>query len=441
MKKLFLFVIICFCYSGLNAQKFNVTKMDSLFKRIEKHEKGMGSISIFNDGRQVYRRSIGFSDLGERTRATGETVYRIGSISKTFTATIILQLVDDKKIKLKTTLDDYFPQIPNAKKITIEDLLRHSSGIFNFTDNPEYFSWMEEPKGQQEILSIIAEGGSIFEPGEKHAYSNSNYVLLSLIAEKVEEKKFSQILTERITKPLGLKRTYYGGKIDPEKGEAFSYISISARQPATETDMSVPMGAGAIVSTADEINMFYKALFEGRLLSSKSLDRMQTIEDGYGMGIFSFPFHEKTALGHTGGIDGFQSNAAWFPDEKLAICYLANAVEMPVNDIMIGALSIYFDKDYQLPEFSQAITVSTEILKKYEGTYSSEALPIQLKIFVENGTLFGQGTGQPPFPLEASEENKFRFEPAGVVIHFSPEHPTLTLFQGGSEFQMTKNQD
>ena len=440
MKKLTLIIILFLFGFSAFSQDFNRQKMDSLFMLIDQKDQGMGSLSIFHDGKEVYHKSIGFADIEDSIPANNETAYRIGSISKTFTATIIMQLVDENKLTLDTKLNKFFEQIPNSKNITIEQLLRHQSGLFNFTDTPDYTSWMEQPKTKQEMIEIIIENGTVFEPGERSEYSNTNFVLLSYIAEDIENLPLAEILQERIVNPCSLKHTYYGGKIDTNKNEAFSYTKSSSWNLATETDMSVPAGAGAIVSTPSDLNTFYNCLFNGKLVSEQSLEAMMTITDKYGMGLFTFPFYDKKAWGHTGGIDGFQSSAGYFPNDKVIVAYCTNGVVMPRNDILIGVLSIYFGKDYDLPEFKPAMEVSTKVLDKYIGVYSTPDLPIKITISREDKILMAQGTGQPAFPLSAFDTDKFKFDQAGVIIEFITKENKLILKQGGQNFDMLKEE-
>jgi CubicO group peptidase (beta-lactamase class C family) len=207
--------------------------------------------------------------------------------------------------------------------------------------------------------------------------------------------------------------------------------------PGTETDMSIPQGAGAIVSTAADINRFLIALFSGKLISESSLEQMKTIDQGYGLGIFQMPFGEKISFGHSGGIDAFQSMAGYFPEEKLAVTYLSNGVVYPVNSVMIGVLNIIFGQPFELPEFHK---ISKETLDRYVGTYTSPALPIDLKIFRDGVKLMGQGTGQPAFPLTSVNETTFTYQQAGLSVEFKPEENKLILSQGGGTFEMTRSE-
>lgn len=437
MKKVIILLSILLLYFNSNAQQFDQAKMDSLFLLIDTNSKGMGSVSLFVEGEEVYQKTLGYADIEQGIKANENTRYRIGSISKTFTATIIMQLVEENKLALDATLDQFFPDIPGAENITLEHMLRHRSGLFNFTNDPSYTSWMENPKSREELLALFEQKDLDFSPGTKTAYSNTNYVLLSMIAEKVEKSSFPEIIRKRIIQSAGLKNIMYGAKINTANEEALSYKQLDGWQPETETDMSVPLGAGGIISTPTDLNKFMTALFGHQLLSESSLNKMKTKVDGFGMGLFEIPFHDKKAYGHNGGIDGFQSVTAYFPDEKLSVSYLANGVVMPINDIIIGVLSIYFGKPYELPTFT-SITLTAEELDPYLGVYSNPSFPLKVTISKDSTTLIGQATGQPSFPLDAYEKDKFKFDQAMLKLEFIPAENKMILRQGGGEFVLTK---
>ncbi len=415
---------------------FDKDKMDRLFSVIEENEKGMGSISIFTDGKAVYENAFGYANVAQEMSATLKTKYRIGSISKTFTASIIMQLVQEGDLQMDTKLSEFFPEVKNSDKITMEQLLRHRSGIFNFTNADDYQSYMEQPATREELLHKIVINGSVFEPGEKAEYSNSNYVLLSLIAEKIGGEDFGALVKQRICLPCELNDTYYGTEISEERNEAKSYSKNRKWELATETDMSIPMGAGAIVSNPNDLNQFLNCLFTNKLVSEVTLDEMMHLEEGFGIGMFQVPFYDKRAYGHNGGIDGFQSNAYYFPEEKVSISYTANGVVMATNDIMIGALSIYFGKEYSLPEFTPSLELASADLDQYLGVYSSPTFPLKITITKNGNALIGQATGQPSFTLEAYELDKFRFEAAGLKLEFKPVDNKMILLQGGGKFEL-----
>lgn len=422
------------------SQDINRPKLDSLFNILAEKNKAMGSLTISKNGTVLYSKAIGYSFISddEKKLSTNITKYRIGSISKMFTATMIFQLIEEGKTSLTTTLDTYFPNLPSAKKITISNLLNHRSGLHNFTDDPNYTTWMMHSKTQDEMLTLISKNKVDFQPNEKASYSNSNYVVLGFIIEKISKQPYSKNLNERITSKIGLLNTYFGSKTNTNNNESFSYQFINNWTQEPETDMTIPGGAGSIVSTPTDLTKFIEALFSIKLISQSSLNQMKTITDGYGMGMFQIPFYTKKAYGHNGGIDGFLSNLAYFPEDSLAIAYCTNGEVYPMNDILLGVLSICFNKDYSIPTFN-TISLKTEDLDKYLGVYSSKQIPIKITITKDNTALIAQATGQSSFPLEATEKDKFKFDQAGVKIEFNIDKNELTLKQGGGNFAFTKD--
>lgn len=441
-KKIYLSLLLSVLAFSIQAQTvLNIPKLDSLFRLLEENNKAMASVCIFKDGEAVYSKSIGYASVADRKPNTPDTRFRIGSISKTFTSVIILQLVDEGLISLQTPLSDYFSQVVNSESITIKHLLTHSSGIGSFTDDPEYLNYLTEKKSRDELLEIILKQKEVFKPGEKVVYSNSNYVLLAMIIEKVTASSYDQQLNQRIIQPVNLQRTSGGDKINEQNNEALSYKFDSKEwvlEP--ETDMSIPIGAGSIVSTTADLCVFMEALFNGKLVSDTALIMMTSADYKYGMGMMRFPFGNKKSFGHTGGIDGFNSIVSHFPTEKLTLAFISNGMNMVMNDILIGILSICFNEPYQLPDYSKKpVEVALEVLESYEGVFASSQIPLKLTIAVKDGVLTAQGTGQPAFPLTPYSKSDFRFAPAGVIILFDDTKSGtkcqgIVLKQGGMEF-------
>jgi len=419
------------------AQNLDKTKLDAYFVALEANNKFMGSVALSQNGNIIYTKAIGFIDVENKLKADNLSKYRIGSISKTFTSVLVFKAVEEKKLSLNQTIDSYFPDIKNAKNITISHLLNHRSGIFNFTNSPEYLSWNTVAKSEKEMVEIIKQGGSVFEPDSKAEYSNSNYVLLTFILEKTYKKPFSELLTEYICKPIGLQNTYLGGKIHSENNECKSYRFADSWKLEPETDTSIPLGAGGIVSTPSDLAKFSDALFGGKLLSSESLEMMKTLKDNYGMGLFQFPFDGKKAFGHTGGIDGFSSMFSHFSESSLSYALISNGSNYINNSISIAVLSAAFGKEFTIPEF-KVYAVSSEDLDSYIGLYSSSQLPLKITISKDGKTLIAQATGQASFPLEATDKHIFKYDQAGLELEFKPEEKTMILKQGGGVFTFTK---
>jgi len=316
-------------------------------------------------------------------------------------------------------------------------LLNHRSGIYNITDLPDYLSWNQNAMTNQEMVAKIKSSGTDFEPGTKFSYSNSGYILLGYILEKVYKKSYAELLEQKITKSLGLKNTYYGGKINLQKMEAFSYTLETPMKKSEETDLSIPAAAGAMVSTSADLLKFIQDLFNHKIISEKSLSQMTTMTDNYGFGIFRVPFYNTSGFGHNGGIDGFTSALYYFPELKTGYVMLSNGTAFDNNQITIAAMSLATGKNIEIPNFTAA-NVDPATLQKYAGTYSSTQLPIKIEVREKNGQIFAQATGQGEFPLQAKSENTFTFDTAGIQLDFDSDKKTMKLLQGGMEILFTK---
>lgn len=420
------------------AQEFNSKKMDSLFNSIEQNNKGMGSLSIYSNGKEIYSKTIGFADVSSKKEATSLTKYRIGSISKTFTAAVTMQLIEEGKLQLNTKLSDFYPQFPNAEGITIEDMLRHQSGLFNISNEENFDEWKGQKFTEDQLLEKMAKHEAVFEPGTNSEYSNTNYILLSFIIEKIEKQDLSKVFQKRIIQPLELENTYYAGKLNPAAGEALAYRKTGEWTPVDETEMSVIKGAGAITSTPSDLNKFYTALFQGKIVKPETLEKMKTIKGEYGLGMFEMPFDDKTFYGHTGGIDGFNSFVNYLPAQNISFAYSSNARDMSPQQIHQAILKIYYGKEYEIPTF-KTLRVSPEELVKYEGTYGSEGFPLKIKIYAEGEQLMGQAEGQPSFPLEAYEPDKFKFDRMGLKLEFTPSEGKMNFKQGSNQHELTRD--
>ncbi len=331
-------------------ENFDRNKMDSFFSILEEKNLSMGSVAIFKNGQVDYQKSFGQADIENSISPTSQTKYRIASITKSFTASMIMQLIDENSLTLSTTLDNFFPELPNSSLITIEHLLRHRSGLFNYTETAYGTEIVTQPATQLQLIDLFIENGTIFEPNEQTSYSNTNYVVLGFIVESIDQKPYADALRDRITIPLGLINTYNGAVIETSNNEALSYNFQSDNWIlATETNTTLVNATGSIVSNPLDLNTFYNELFAGNVVSQNSLQSMQDTSQGFGIGLITIPFYQKMALGHTGLIDGFQSYIMHFPDDNVTMSFTLNGVSMPSNDVAIGILSIYSNLEYSLP--------------------------------------------------------------------------------------------
>jgi len=355
---------------------------------------------------------------------------------------MILQLVEEGKLKLTDTLDKFFPQVPNAGKITIAQILSHRSGIPNVSrekNGQENVNTL--PMAKDEHLALIVKGTPDFKPDTKQSYSNSGYFLLGLILEKITGKSYEEALKERITSKIGLKDTYTAtGNIDVNKNESLTYLYTGRDwKQMPETHPSILFGAGALVSTPNDLAKFIQALFDGKIVSKENLDQMKTIRDGdgLGLGMEPFTFAGKTFYGHGGAADNYGAWLAYEPEEKVAVAYTTNAKIYPVDNIVSGVVDIYYHRPFQIPAL-ESIAVNPDVLDRYVGIYSIPDAPAKATVTRDGSTLFFQPPGASSgVPLEATAEDKFQIEGAAVFT-FDAAKNQMTVKRRGGERVFTK---
>ena len=434
-------LILCSLPIRGTAQTTDMQKLDQFLNRLAEKNMAMGSLTIAKDGKIIYNNSIGYSQINEAEKKpiTETSRFRIASIGKTYTAVMVMQLVEEQKLDINETLDKFFPQITNASGITITQLLQHRSGIPDISrDLDPQRNWANGIT-KEEMLDLISKATPVFEPDTRQSYSNSGYFLLSLILEKLTDKSYSELLEERITSKLGLTDTYVqSGFIDVNKNESLSYIHINGEwRQAKETHPSIAYGAGQIMSTPNDMVRFIRALFDGKLVSEESLKQMKTIRAGEGFGLVTFTFAGKTFYGHTGGGDNHGSWLAWQPDEKLAVAYTTNAKIYPVVNIVSGAIDIYYGREFQIPAF-ESVAVSPEVLDKYVGVYSNPDAPVKFTVTRREAKLFVQAGNESPAMIEAVASDRFQMFGGGVVFEFDISKKQMIIRRSGGERVFTK---
>lgn len=446
IKTLFALSLILSLLTAGQAETLDTVKLDQFFDRLAEKEKAMGSLTLAKEGDVLYARAIGYAwiDGAEKKPLNATSRFRIGSITKMFTAVMILQLVDEGRLKLTDPLDRWVPQVPNAGKITLAQILAHRSGIPNVRRAPDPQRNVNTlPITKEEILALIVQATPEFEPDAKQLYSNSGFFLLGLIVERVTGQSYAAALAERITAKLGLKDTYPAtGSIDVSKGEALTYLNDGrAWKQGIETHPSILFGAGQIVSTPHDLVRFIHALFEGKLISSENLTRMKTVRDGDGLGLGMEPytFAGKTFYGHAGGGDNYGAWLAYLPEEKLSVAYATNAKVHPVADIVRGVVDIYYGKPFQIPAF-ETLIVSAEILDRYVGVYASTEVPVKFTVTREGATLFIRTGNQSAASLEATAEDTFQLLGGRIVFEFDAAKKQLTHKRGGAPRVFTKEE-
>lgn len=317
------------------------------------------NVGVWVPGRGSYVQAVGVSDVSTSARLTLADHLRIASISKTFTATAVLQLVDEKRISLDDRLATYVTGIPYGDQITIDQLLAMTSGIYDYTADPEFVSAYVAnpllPFSLADVVAIIQRNKPLFPPGTDISYDNSNYYLLGAIAEQVSGLPLNELIAKKITGPLGLAQTSY--PTTPALPAPYSrgyVIEAASIQDYTASNPAVAAGAGAMISTLSDLKIWVKALAVGTLLTpatqalrlkTKVLAQSSQVTIGYGLGIASF----NGFLGHDGAIFGYGSTAIYLPARDATIVAIANACGLAGNPPpLLIALSL---AAYLFPEY------------------------------------------------------------------------------------------
>ena len=445
MKKisLLLLFISLNSFSQYNSDSFfNKQKIDSLFNVLDINNEYMGTISVFKDKKEIYSRSIGYSDINNNILSNESTRYRIGSISKIFTAVLIMQLVEEKKLNLNDKLSQYFPDIKLSNEITIEQLLTHRSGIYNYTDIKDYESWMEKPLSQKELISKINKNKRRFKPNKKFEYSNSNYFLLSLIIEQIENGRFNKILEKKILIPYNLNQTYCCTN-EENNNVAKSYYNINNKwKEATNTDLRTAAGAGGIISTAKEINKFFNLLFNNKIINKESLDLMtyNLKTSDYGFGIFEYDFFNSSGYGHNGRIDGFISTACYFLEEEISVTYLNNGFRPDINRILIKVLGEAFKTDYTDKKKYLDFDITKQNLIEIQGVYKKSKKK-NFKVKIKDNILVAsidEGPIQLDFALSPITKNRFKSDILEIELEFYRKEKLVIIHQGDEEIKYKK---
>ena len=436
MKKLVALFVLSTVISFAQNIEPRFQRLDSLLTYLNEKDKFMGGLTIREGENIVFSNTYGAIDTDLKLNANPNTKYKIGSITKTFTAIMIMQLMEEKKLRPETKLTKFFPKIPSADLISIEDLLHHRSGIKDYINQD---SITEKELSQGDLKKTITKKIESYElnfvPNSQALYSNSNYFLLGLIIEKLTKESYAENLQKRIVSKIGLKNTYLSiENANASKNESLSFHHNGTKWEAMEEwPVDIAFAAGGIVSTTDDLTHLIQSLFEGKLVNQASLEEMKKIKDGYGKGLVQFPFGERKFYGHNGRIENFISMLGYYPKDKLSVSLIVNGNNYNSNDIMIGILSIYYKIPFPFPVF---VTIDEANLKPFLGTYSTAEMPLKLTITIKDGNLLAQATGQSAFPLTPKNENTFVFPAAGIEILF--ETNSLTLKQGGQKFKFTK---
>ena len=400
----------------------------------------MGTVLVARDGAVVFDKAYGMANLELEVPNTPDTKFRLGSITKQFTAAAILLLEERGKLKADDRITTYLPDAPMEwQRITIFNLLTHSSGIPNFTALPEYSSAKGRATSVTESLASLRGKQLDFGPGEKMSYSNSGYLALGAIIEKASGQTYEAFVTENIFKPLGMNDSGYDSNTAVIKRRASGYIKTpTGYVNAGYIHMSVPHAAGALYSTTRDLLKWEQALFAGKVVSKASLDRMITpFKNNYGLGVTSAVVKGRQVIAHGGGIDGFNTQLAYYPESRTVVTVLSN-VNGAVPDALTAQLGAIMHGDtVTLTSERKEITLPVATLSKYVGAYELSPTAT-MTVALDGDHLTAQLTGQGKLPIFAQSDTLFFLKVVDAQLEFAADGSHLVLHQGGREQKATR---
>ncbi len=424
---------------------------------ITKGETSGVAVLVARDGKIVFQGGFGLADIAKKTPVTAETKFRIGSISKQFTAAAILKLAEEKKLAVTDPLAKFFPDFPRASDITLNHLITHTSGIHSYTDKPDFLNRVTQPIEPEKLIASFQNDPADFAPGAGFHYNNSAYFLLGEIVHKASGKPLADYLHDTFFVPLGMKDTGVFVNSAPPPGMANGYSFADGKcEPALDWDMSWAGGAGALYSTVGDLFRWNEGLFGGRILNVESFKTATTPvtlpagTDGmkYGGGLVMSELKRLRAIGHGGGLNGWSSDLLRLPDQNCTVVVLANALPPP-PELTPAAIShaiaekLLADEIKKLPPLTEDKTVDPKTFGAFAGRYDYKNAV--LTVTVEDGHLFAQLTGQQKFEIfpKAADEFFWKVTDAQVIFIRNEKREVISArhTQGGNTFNAPKLAD
>ncbi|MCI0660807.1 MAG: serine hydrolase [Acidobacteria bacterium] len=403
-----------------------------------------GSALISRDGKVIFSKGYGLANRELDVLNTPPTKFRIGSITKQFTAAAILLLQERGKLSVQDPICKFFDNCPSAwNGVTIHHLLTHTGGVPSYTSSSDYRTKMMMPETVASMIDRFKDKPLEFKPGEKMSYSNSGYFLLGHIIEKASGESYEGFLQKNIFGPLKLSGTGYDHHITILKNRATGYSrGQDGMINSLYLDMSQPYAAGSLYSTVEDLFAWNEALFSDKLLSAKSREAMMTVDkNNYAYGLGVNQQHNRKMVSHGGGINGFNTFLGRFPDEKVTVVVLRNADfgRLGPGQIANAMAAILFGEKYEVPRERMAIKVNPAIYDAYIGQY--ELRPDFILTFTREGDrLMTQATGQPKSEVFPESETKFFLKDVDAQVTFVKDEKGvvthLILHQGGDRKAM-----
>jgi CubicO group peptidase (beta-lactamase class C family) len=418
-------------------------KADALLKQAYPAAGPGAAVIVTDDGRVVYEGARGLADIAANRPITAQTVFRMGSITKQFSAAIMLQLAAEGKLSLDDKLSKFLPDFPKpGADATVAQLLNHTVGVQSYTNIP---GWMVEKNTAQaytteEMIAQFKDLPSPSKPGEKWAYNNSGYVLVGAVIEKVTGKPWYQNVEERIARPLGLKTIRYGVLESETPNMAAGYTDDQGKvAPAQKIHMSVPHAAGALIGSVEDLAKWNAALHHGKVIPPAYYARMiarTRLPDGttndYGFGIRNGELRGHKSLGHGGGIFGFSTDSLYLPKEEVFVAVFTNS-DSPATDagmVMLKLAALAVDDPF--PTFARQ-ALDAKAVEPWVGLYKLK--DAERRVFLRDGKLFTQRTGGGELEAFAAGDGRYFYPNSLTWFELRRDAsgtPVVAMYQQGA---------
>jgi len=428
--------------------------MDQIVQSYVTNNTYMGSVLVARDAQVLFSKGYGSANLEWNVPNAPNTKFRLGSVTKQFTAASILLLEERGKLSVNDPVKKYLPDAPAAwDKITIFHLLTHTSGIPNFTGFPDYAKLEPFATTAEQVVGRFRDKPLDFEPGEKWNYSNSGYVLLTYLIEKITGGSYKTFVQENIFTPLEMKDSGYDSNSAVIPHRASGYVLVNNQfENAGFVHMSVPQGAGALYSTTGDLLKWERGLFGGKVLRAATLEKMTTpFKDDYAFGLGVRTVGGHKAIDHGGAIQGFNTELAYYPEDKLTVVVLGNVNGAAPGEIAAKLAALSHGETVSLPGERKEITLDSKALSRYVGAYqmaSAGNMPSgpNMLIFLDNNQLLSKLASQQAIPIFPESQTMFFPKVVDAEIEFSKDddqgRPSqLTLHQNGRDMPAKRLDD
>jgi CubicO group peptidase (beta-lactamase class C family) len=412
-------IAIVFALPG-RVEAQDVARMEQLIQaRTSGAAPFMGAVLVARGDRPILERGYGFANLEWRIEASPATRFRLGSVTKQFTAAAVLLLEERGRLSLADPIRKHLQDLPDAwAAITVQHLLGHTAGLPNYTSFPDYMATSRAPVSAIDLVSRFRDRPLEFAPGSQFRYSNSGYAVLGLLIEKVSGQSYGDFVSTQIFGPLGMRDSGYDAHAPIIERRASGYApGPSGLVNAPYLDMSVPHAAGGLYSTTNDLLTWQRALYGGRVLSKASAAKMVTPGAGnYGLGV-TVSAAGRRVYQHGGSINGFASMLAYYPETEMSVVVLSNVEGPMAGSIAAGLGAVAHGDSVQLPSERAEITVAPEALAALVGTYEFQPGGV-MYVRLEGASLTVQIVGQPRFPIFAESPTRFFLRVVDAQVEF-----------------------